>query len=90
MAACRTCALPLAFVRMESGTLMPINPGPNPDGTVAGRKQGARLVRGYIITADRPLLPGWTPFQAHWAICPGAPTHRTPKPTRRDVTPALF
>lgn len=89
MSVCRVCAVTIRFVRMrETGRLVPVEPIPDPQGTVA-----ARLVKparygftpslvGHVVSKDHPLEPGQSLFMAHYGECErnAIPTSPTPAP----------
>ena len=89
MSSCRDCRATIRFVRLESGKSMPVNPTPDPTGTVAVDWQGTELV-GYVLSKTDPLRPGYRLYRAHRADChPTKP--RTPSPAAlfgADSTPA--
>jgi hypothetical protein len=84
-AECNACADPIRFVNLDTGKAMPVNPAPGPDGNVAARMRGGRLV-GFVITAARRPGPlDRYRFTPHYATCEAV--DRTPKPA---PDPALF
>jgi len=85
MASCGHCHATIRFVQLDTGSAMPVDPVPNPEGNVAARPQGTVLV-GYRITKARPLEPGYRLFMPHRAAC------RTDEPRvlAKDRTPTLL
>lgn len=88
LAECRDCAAPIVFVQLDSGGVMPVNPGPNPErGNVACRVVGGRL-HGFVVSRDRAAGPldSWR-MTPHAATCEAR--KRPEKPTAPD-DPVLF
>lgn len=89
---CHRCKCAMRFVRMEeTGRAMPIDPQPDPEGTVAARQDGPGRLVGYVISKAHPLQEGYTLYRAHFDLCgriadveEGAATHRTPALTDLD------
>lgn len=79
LADCRQCGEPIVFVKLDTGSTMPVNPIPNPDGNVAARLQGRTLV-GFVVSRDR--LPGGSyPIRLtpHFATCEVLRAERKPR-----------
>ena len=94
MAQCRSCEVPIVFVRMaDTGKAMPCNPGPDERANIACRRKGFGYVDGRVITNLDQLRDGETALLAHWATCGGTTASRTksttPKPTP-TAEPRLF
>lgn len=75
LAECNGCTLPIRFVRLNTGKAVPVNPRPDPAGTVAARLVGGRL-HGRMIHADDPPTEVETRYVVHFATC----ENRQPKP----------
>jgi len=94
---CRACADPIRFVRLDSGSLMPVNPKPGATGTVCARlvmslssAVGGKELRGYVISRERPADPSWPyRFVVHHATCSERTPAAAPKPAPAP-DPALF
>lgn len=86
LAECRDCHDPIRFVRLNTGSLIPVNPRENPAGNVAASITGMGLV-GFVISKDHrpgPLTP--YRFMPHAATC----SERTPSNPPTPADPALF
>lgn len=67
---CRNCADPIRFVKLHTGSILPVNPKPGDDGNVVAAIVGGRLV-GYVLSADKPASPSFPMrFVPHYATCP--------------------
>lgn len=87
MGECRDCAMPIRFVRLDTGRLIPVDPRPFHAGNVAASISGNTLV-GFVMSKEHrpgPLTP--FRFMPHAATCSERP--KTSKPTTPD-DPALF
>lgn len=76
LAECRDCHEPIRFVRLNTGSLIPVNPRENPSGSVAASINAMGLV-GFVISKDHrpgPLTP--YRFMPHAATC----SERKPEP----------
>lgn len=83
---CQQCGQRVVFVKMTyTGNRLPVDPIPVADGNVCVRLIGNNH-HGYVISAEHPVLPGWTRFAAHHATCPDRPAPK-PKP---EPPAALF
>jgi len=87
MTECRDCAAPIRFVRLDTGSLLPVDPLPHDTGNVAARLCGNRLV-GFVISKDHHPGP-LDSFRLvpHHATCEARKKPTTPKP---PPDPALF
>lgn len=88
LAECRDCSLPIRFVQLDTGRLMPVDPREHAAGNVAASLSGNRLV-GFVISRDHrpgPLTP--YRFRPHQASCPERASKASTTPTPAD--PALF
>lgn len=79
MSACRSCRAEIWWARTESGKRIPLDPEPVPDGNVVVVQDSPPVVR-VLAAADLPLHIVPT-YKSHFATCPHADTHRTPKET---------
>lgn len=93
MARCRSCEVPIVFVRMaDTGKAMPCNPGPDDRANIACKRKGFGYVDGRVITDADQLADDETALLAHWATCSGVQNHKkapTPKP-QPAAEPRLF
>ena len=69
MAFCKSCGARFDWYKTEAGKFMPVEPDPQPDGTVA-----IDVVRN--IASVEPAGSKPTMYRVHWATCPGAGKHR--------------
>lgn len=84
---CRDCGRLLRFVRLNTGSILPVDLEPVPEGTVAARLTGGRLV-GFVISRDhRPGPLESYRFVPHQATCPA---RQRPKTTPAPEDPSLF
>lgn len=75
MQTCRSCGAGVRFVELPSGSTMPIDLAPRPDGRVVLESDGnsARV----LSKAEADLLPpGTARFVSHFSACPNAARHR--------------
>jgi hypothetical protein len=82
---CDRCDATLSFVKLDTGSTLPVNPTPDPTGNVAAHRVGARLV-GYVISLEKPMRDGFTLYRPHFADCP----KDQPRVTASERTPTLF
>jgi hypothetical protein len=84
-AECETCGRPLVFVRMQSGALMPCDPGMQPgDGRRHLVVRDARLI-GRLVPRAPEELSGLEP---HFGTCPCRPRKiASGSPTLFDALP---
>ena len=69
---CNRCGRPVIFVRLVTGSAMPCEPVPDPDGTVcAGLGRGG--LSGWVESQERPHAPGMRRYMPHAALCPVKP-----------------
>lgn len=88
LAECRACTMPIRFVQLNTGKKVPVNPKPDPRGTVATRLIGGEL-HGRMIHADDPPTEVEARYVVHFATCdkrPAKPPVKTPAPPE----PSLF
>ena len=84
MTRCHDCQAQLLFVALlddqgrPTGKSMPIDPRPNPEGTVAAVRVGGRL-EGHVLSGSRPLQEGQTRYVTHHATC-HRKADRVPRP----------
>lgn len=87
LAECNGCTLPIRFVSLNTGSSVPVNPKPDPAGTVAARLVAGRL-HGRMIHADDPPTEAEERYVVHFATCDNRkPKVKTPAP---DPDAALF
>lgn len=87
LAECRDCQAPIRFVRMTAtGKALPVDPTPNPLGTVAAQLKAGKLV-GFVISHDHHAGPLDRRFTPHHASCEARKTPKKPAP---EPHPALF
>jgi hypothetical protein len=75
---CRTCRAPIVWVvTAASGTSMPVDPDPVPDGNLelidAGPGQQPRAV---VVDPGQLSLDGAPRYVSHFVTCPQADQHR--------------
>lgn len=81
MDACPDCRLPVRWVRLTTGALLPLEPDPHPFGTVLPDPGGGPAA--VPTAAERALLPAGTElYRAHMVSC--LPEEK-PSPARRKV-----
>ena len=93
MSACRTCSFPIRFVKMRTGSSMPVDPVPdNLGNVVALRDQIGRLTDGHIVPPDQPTPDGYTRLMPHYGTCAKTPARKKPRTPGPPVAaePALF
>jgi len=84
---CNDCQGTIKWVTLDSGKPMPVEPHPSPDrGNVAAERGHDGRLRGYVMSAARPLLPGYERYVPHFKAC----RPNLPKVTISERTPALF
>lgn len=69
LAECRTCAEPIRFVQLATGSKMPVNPKPDDRGNVAARQVGRDLVGRVLRRGDRQIPAGHDLYRPHFATC---------------------
>lgn len=82
---CRSCQAPIAFIEMESGRRMPVDPelvktyvvppalGDKPRVLVTERGKVIRGTEVSLTHAGAEAAEGYVP---HWSTCPSAGSHR--------------
>lgn len=91
MATCRECRGELWFVRLDSGTTIPVEPMLTTDGPLAAQRAAGKFVRGYWLTATVGLRPGFVRLQPHSTACSkGRRPARRPSPDADPTPPTLF
>jgi hypothetical protein len=96
---CRWCGARMLMARMPSGKDNPLDYEPNPEkGNVVldGHGKGYALTKVEVErlragpTLMDPNVPAIDRYLSHWASCPEAPKHRSPRTsgTRSRRTPA--
>lgn len=76
---CRYCPARIRWVLTIGGKRMPLNPDPDPAGTVVLDPDGrARVLTGRELPAQGDA------FVAHWTACPGSSEARRPRPPARS------
>jgi hypothetical protein len=86
MGECHDCGMPIRFVRLATGRLIPVDPREHAAGNVAASITGSDLV-GFVISKDHrpgPLTP--YRFIPHAATC----SERKPSNPPTPADPALF
>lgn len=76
---CNWCGRPIVFVRLVTGTPMPCEPVPDPDGTVCAR-QGRGGLSGWVVSRERPYEAGMRRYVPHAALCPVKPRFTRKRP----------
>lgn len=88
---CRRCGAVLRFVHMATGSRMPVDPIPDPAGTICARRVSfgnnqVVYVDGYTLKAGQPAPERWTTFTTHFTHCKdpnrAAPASDQPNPNR--------
>lgn len=78
---CRACHEPIRFVKLDTGSIIPVNPRPAPDnGNVAAQLVGGRLI-GHVIAHDKPARAAQPfRFRPHFATCENLPARQQSDP----------
>lgn len=73
----------IGFVGMRSGKTMPVDPIPDPLGTVVAHTDELGIWKdGHIVPADQPAPKGYTRFMTHYGTCARMRTpHVIPEPS---------
>jgi hypothetical protein len=83
MDTCGSCGASIRWAKHDrTGSRMPFNADPDPDGTLTITHANGEAVFHYIgppIPGQVALLPTLTRYRSHFATCPHAATHRTAK-----------
>jgi hypothetical protein len=66
---CRACPSTVLWVRMPTGSLMPVDPTPDDEGTVAAMRDGRGVWVGHVLTKDERPMPYEKRFMTHFATC---------------------
>jgi hypothetical protein len=77
---CRYCGQPVVWVRTVTGSMMPINPMPDPGGNIIARAAADGGARAAVLNTSMqadPAYAGRERFMPHAATCPNMP-RRTP------------
>ncbi len=83
---CRNCQDPIRFVKLNTGSALPVNPKPGETGNVAAGLYQGRLV-GYVLSAENgPRASHPYRFVPHYATCEHE-LARKRKPTAPAVEP---
>lgn len=69
---CLRCGRPIVFVRLVTGTAMPCEPVPDPDGTVCANQDKDGLY-GWVESRENPYGAGMRRYMPHAALCPVRP-----------------
>lgn len=82
LSACKSCAAPIVFARLDTGRLIPLNPLPNPAGNVAVfRAAAGRNLTAYVLSKTHPLEAGFVRAMPHAATCEAKPSKpKAPEP----------
>lgn len=81
---CKDCHLPIRFVRLDNGGVMPVNPRPDNHGNVAAWRVGHEL-HGHVVSRSNPIRPRMDLWMPHAATC----VERQPAP-KPEPPPTLF
>lgn len=90
MAICKACGAYMIWVKLDSGKPIPCDPDPLEDdkGKVAAKTLDSGVRVGYVLSARRPLRPGYWTYMPHHATCPN---WNKPKPAEpAEPTAPLF
>lgn len=71
MANCKSCGEPVAWVTMQSGKKMPLDPLPQEDGNIEIVGATGRVVPRSEAERREGML-----YRSHYASCPDASKHR--------------
>lgn len=78
---CHDCQGPIVFLRLDTGSVIPLDPMPNQRGNVDAMRIGQQL-HGHVISAAKPHEDRYTRMIPHAATCPErkgpAPAQPTP------------
>lgn len=88
---CRRCADPIRFVKLSTGSTIPVNPKPGDTGNVVAHLAGGRLI-GYVISAEKPASASFPlRFVPHYATCPAEQSRKkAAEPAAVVPDPSLF
>lgn len=84
LAECRTCAEPIRFVQLNTGSKMPVNPKPDDRGNVAAKQVDRDLVGRVLRRGDHQIPAGHQLYRPHFATC------ERPKAKPKPEDPGLF
>lgn len=87
MSACRNCYATIAFVQLDSGSTIPVNPVPDRTGTVLAQRVGKKL-SGWVESREKPARPGFRRYRAHKADC--HTEDERPRVARAETPAPLF
>lgn len=90
MATCKGCGDFIIWVKIRSDKSIPCDPDPLDDdsGAVAVKRLDSGVRIGYVVSARRPLQPGYWSYTPHHATCKKVDQFRPPKPIPQ--TDSLF
>jgi hypothetical protein len=77
-ARCNSCQAEIFFAKTQAGKRIPIDAVPRPDGNLVVRRVQAGVVAVPLSKAGE-LGPGEVKHVSHFATCPNAPAHRSPR-----------
>lgn len=82
MATCKGCGSFIIWIKLNAHKSMPCDPDPLDDdsGVVAAKRLDSGVRVGYVISARRPLEPGYWTYNPHHASCPKVEQFRPPPP----------
>lgn len=86
MSHCRDCGLPIAWVTLLSGRVMPVEPVPDARGNVMARWRLGRLLDGMVRPVGMSTPPGWERYMPHKATCPELNSGGGGRPAPATVT----
>ncbi|WP_433235417.1 J domain-containing protein [Streptosporangium sp. CA-135522] len=75
------CGKPVRWTKTEAGSLLGVNPDPDPKGNTAVWRDVAGVLRSRRVTTEWPLLPYERRMMPHVATCK-PPQKKTPPPPR--------
>jgi len=93
LAECQLCGAPIRFVRLPTGSLIPVNPQPGEDGNVCADAiaYGAYVrLEGWVVSREHPAREGTLRFTPHYATCEEAGRTRRKDRPPAEPEPTLF
>lgn len=81
-ATCGSCAAPIVWAKTATGSLMPLDAQPVPDGNVAAYRDASGDVRARVLKAGEEPQPHERRGVSHFATCASADQHRKRKAAR--------
>lgn len=74
---CKSCGTSIIWVRTTTGKSMPLDADPHEDGNVVLMPAGAMVLTKELAEQGKKI--GSTRYRSHFATCPNAARHRSPK-----------